>query len=64
MKNLFLVVAGVLFLLPTNSEAQKSKKKKPNIIFIMSDDHAYQAISAYDDKLLNTPNIAHAFAAE
>ena len=23
----------------------------------MSDDHAYQAISAYDDKLINTPNI-------
>jgi len=23
----------------------------------MSDDHAYQAISAYSDKLINTPNI-------
>ncbi|WP_405413178.1 sulfatase [Maribacter sp. Asnod1-A12] len=57
MKNLILVIAGVLFLLPTKSEAQKSKNKKPNIIFIMSDDHAYQAISAYDDKLLDTPNI-------
>jgi len=32
-------------------------QKQPNIIFIMSDDHAYQAISAYDDKLLQTPNI-------
>jgi arylsulfatase A-like enzyme len=31
--------------------------KKPNIIFIMSDDHAYQAISAYDQKLIQTPNI-------
>ncbi len=29
----------------------------PNILFIMSDDHAYQAISAYDDKLIETPNI-------
>ena len=29
----------------------------PNILFIMSDDHAYQAISAYDDKLIKTPNI-------
>ena len=57
MKKLVLVLAGVLFLLPTNAKAQKSKKKKPNIIFIMSDDHAYQAISAYDDKLLQTPNI-------
>ena len=23
----------------------------------MSDDHAYQAISAYDDRLIQTPNI-------
>ncbi|MGO4920575.1 sulfatase family protein [Maribacter spongiicola] len=57
MKNLILTIAGILFLLPVTSEAQKSNAKKPNIIFIMSDDHAYQAISAYDDKLLQTPNI-------
>ena len=33
--------------------------KTPNIVFIFSDDHAYQAISAYGDarKLLETPNI-------
>ena len=35
----------------------KQELKKPNILFIMSDDHAYQAISAYDDKLIETPNI-------
>ena len=33
------------------------KTQKPNIVFIMSDDHAFQAISAYSDKLINTPNI-------
>jgi arylsulfatase A-like enzyme len=33
--------------------------KPPNILFIFSDDHAYQAISAYGDarKLVQTPNI-------
>src|ERR1041385_1027182 len=33
--------------------------RPPNIVFIFSDDHAYQAISAYGDarKLLETPNI-------
>ncbi|MEO1255642.1 MAG: sulfatase-like hydrolase/transferase, partial [Bacteroidota bacterium] len=31
--------------------------ERPNIVFIMSDDHAYQAISAYSNKLINTPNI-------
>ena len=36
-----------------------STAKTPNIVFIFSDDHAYQAISAYGDarKLLDTPNI-------
>jgi arylsulfatase A-like enzyme len=38
--------------------AEKAKDlSPPNIIFIMSDDHAYQAISAYSDHLLQTPNI-------
>jgi arylsulfatase A-like enzyme len=32
-------------------------KKRPNIVFIMSDDHASQAISAYDTTLIQTPNI-------
>ncbi len=30
---------------------------RPNIIFIMSDDHASHAISAYTDRLVTTPNI-------
>ena len=37
--------------------AQEEKPKRPNIVFMMSDDHAYQAISAYSDKLIQTPNI-------
>lgn len=33
--------------------------RRPNIVFIFSDDHAYQAISAYNDprRLLETPNL-------
>ena len=30
---------------------------RPNIVFIMSDDHAFQAISAYQSHLIETPNI-------
>src|SRR5690606_27065283 len=30
---------------------------RPNILFIMSDDHAAHAVSAYDDTLVDTPNI-------
>ena len=39
------------------SSCSSVEDTRPNILFIMSDDHAYQAISAYDDKLINTPNI-------
>ena len=35
-----------------------SEEKKPmNILFIMSDDHSYQTISAYDNRYIETPNI-------
>jgi arylsulfatase A-like enzyme len=36
-----------------------AESAKPNIVFVFSDDHAYQAISAYNDprKLLDTPNL-------
>ncbi len=44
-----------LICLTVNLFAQSPKR--PNIIFIMSDDHAYQAISAYDQRLISTPNI-------
>jgi arylsulfatase A-like enzyme len=51
----------LLFILLIPVEAvfsqAKSTTKRPNIIFIMADDHAYQAISAYDNKLIQTPNI-------
>ena len=49
----------VLFSFFSCSEKKKDtpNSTKPNILFIMSDDHAYQAISAYSDKLIKTPNI-------
>ncbi|MEI6142617.1 MAG: sulfatase [Mariniphaga sp.] len=34
-----------------------TEQKRPNILYIMSDDHAYQAISAYGYGLNSTPNI-------
>ena len=47
---------GSLSLL-TFCTAEEPELQRPNILFIMSDDHAYQAISAYSDKLIQTPNI-------
>jgi arylsulfatase A-like enzyme len=40
-----------------SSKQDSSVKEKPNILFIMSDDHAYQAVSAYGYGLNKTPNI-------
>ena len=45
--------AGVISCKPEGIK----EKTRPNIIFIMSDDHAYQAISAYGHGLNETPNI-------
>ncbi|MCE7041813.1 sulfatase [Dyadobacter sp. CY312] len=49
------LMAVVLLLVPTAIRAQSAAK--PNIIFIFSDDHAYQAIGAYGNKYAKTPNI-------
>jgi arylsulfatase A-like enzyme len=59
MKNQVELVSAILlfFLISGCTPAKKDPPKTPNIIFIMSDDHAYQAISAYDNRLLETPNI-------
>src|SRR6185437_462402 len=37
--------------------AMAKEPKRPNIVFIFADDHAYQAIGAYGHKLNQTPNI-------
>lgn len=53
---LTLMAAGVAVVSCTN-QPSKQEAKRPNIIYIMSDDHAFQAISAYGHNLNNTPNI-------
>lgn len=52
------VLAIVFISFIANCQQQKvTKLQAPNIVFIMSDDHAYQAISAYGHGLNKTPNI-------
>ena len=60
-----LILLSVLIGCKDHSSAEKNSKKteenqKPNIVFIMADDHAVKAISAYGSeigKLTPTPNI-------
>ena len=51
---------GLTYLVSSSLNGQSSDDKRPNIIYIMSDDHAFQAISAYGGLLKDlapTPNI-------
>ena len=40
-----------------SATAQPKPQKQPNIIFIMSDDHASHALSCYSSKINKTPNL-------
>ncbi|MBS1920857.1 MAG: sulfatase [Bacteroidetes bacterium] len=47
----------IIFLYLIFSTLSTSAQRRPNILIIISDDHAYQAISAYGNKIIATPNI-------
>ena len=51
---IIILVVGLLFHSCKNEQA---KSVRPNFIFIMADDHANRAISAYDGTINQTPNI-------
>ena len=55
--SLFLLFTLLTSCEYVNKPAPIKEVKQPNILFIITDDHAYQAISAYDDRLIHTPNI-------
>ena len=52
---LLLAVLLSSFAPPKASMAESDKR--PNILFIMSDDHGYQAMSCYGSKVNQTPNL-------
>ncbi|MCG6187369.1 sulfatase family protein [Maribellus maritimus] len=55
-----LILFSVTVQSGCDSDSDEKQKQRPNIIFIMADDHAYQAISAYGGDLAEiapTPNI-------
>ncbi|MEI8045034.1 MAG: sulfatase [Verrucomicrobiota bacterium] len=54
-----VIVFTVGLILSLDRSIAAESKPRPNIVFIFSDDHGYQAVSAYNDprKLNQTPNI-------
>lgn len=61
MRNLqasWLAFLLAVLLSPAVNQSQAADQtRRPNIVFIFADDHAYQAVSAYGHKLNQTPNI-------
>ena len=51
----FSILCGVLTLSGLGAETQPDRR--PNILYIMSDDHAAHAISAYGSRVNQTPNL-------
>ncbi len=52
-----LTATGAIALGYAAQMMAQSAKKPMNIVYIMSDDHSYQTISAYDHRFIETPNI-------
>lgn len=52
-----LTATGAIALGYAAQMMAQSAKKPMNIVYIMSDDHSYQTISAYDHHFIETPNI-------
>ena len=56
----YIFLLSILSIIHSCKQTSRLKDQdivRPNIIFIMTDDHAFQAISAYDSTLIRTPNI-------
>ena len=58
-KNLFILFTFIILFTCRKEKIDPKtvSNERPNILFIMADDHAYQAISAYQSHLLRTPQI-------
>ncbi|MCL2651038.1 MAG: sulfatase [Candidatus Azobacteroides sp.] len=52
-----VLLPGVLSAAEKKSAPAQEKQERPNIIFIMSDDHSYQTVGCYGYGLVQTPNL-------
>jgi arylsulfatase A-like enzyme len=50
-------IVALAALLGVSAPAGAQAPKRPNILFIMSDDHGYQALSCYGSQINQTPNL-------
>lgn len=57
MKNIYGRYVSLLALSVAGPLSAQKTPQKLNVIYIMTDDHSYQTISAYDKRYISTPNI-------
>lgn len=57
IKSPLLIIVSLFLMGRAVAQERTATKPPPNIILIVSDDHALKAISAYQSKLIQTPNI-------
>ncbi|HYW94607.1 MAG TPA: sulfatase, partial [Bacteroidales bacterium] len=57
MPSVKLMIAAGMSTLAVSCSNVKKVPEQPNIIYIMADDHAYQALSCYGSKINETPNL-------
>jgi arylsulfatase A-like enzyme len=57
MKSLAAAVVLTAVLVPNTALVQAPRADRPNIIYIMTDDHAAHAIGAYGSRVNKTPNL-------
>ena len=53
----FSLLVGLLLTTSSQAAPTAEQKARPNILFIFSDDHAWQSVSAYNSSLIQTPQI-------
>ena len=54
---LILLFSVTFFSCARKEQTEHLQSEKPNVIFIITNDHAYQALSAYDSTFIQTPHI-------
>lgn len=54
--SLFLCLAALVVFSPSTAQVQ-TPARRPNVVFIMTDDHAAHALSAYGSRLNKTPHL-------
>jgi hypothetical protein len=57
MKNLHLFLIALLCAFPLGASAESLAGKRPNIVFLLTDDQGYGDISAHGNPVLKTPNL-------